>query len=137
PVTRGWRHSQWDALDLMELPDIDADAAVGIGRFEDIPELRAPDNFLSLVGRAGVHVLGERLIKAVEKDQKLRSAGAQLRFRDAPQRAGSIDRMHHGPGQRKEHYLLALELQRNELAIDVGNLSALPPSRQDAGPQLA
>src|SRR5437588_9312974 len=101
----------------MQLPDVDADGPSPVRLIEDISELRSPDNFFGGIGRPRVHVLREGLVEAVEKDEKLDAALAQILLSPSPQRAALIDGVNDGPGERKKDDTVPLELERDELAI--------------------
>src|SRR5438105_6492651 len=101
----------------MELADVDADGPSLVRLIEDISELGSPDDFVGGIGRPRMHVLRERLVEAVEKDEKLDAALTQILLSPSPQRAALIDRVNDGPGERKKDDTVTLELERDELAI--------------------
>src|SRR5258708_3728528 len=93
---------QLQAIEIVQLPDVDADSAVVVGEVEGAPEPRPPDHLVGLVRRAGVDGLGERLVEAVAENQELDVTPLQRFAGHAPERAVLVDGVNDRPGQGEE-----------------------------------
>jgi len=80
-------------------------------------ELRAPDEFVVTIRIAAVNRLAERLIEAFDQDDELRLYARQVFGRLAVERTRFVDRVNHGPCQRKEQNAAAFQIQQFELPL--------------------
>src|SRR5207247_3710485 len=104
-------------VELVKFADVDGDFAVVIGGGEHVAELRTAHDLFAGIRGAGVHGLREGLVETVEEDEELRFSAAQFFLAHGAQRTEIVDGMDDGPGQREEGDAVALELERNELAV--------------------